>query len=96
MMISLTSIEKHLSMDGIITSSPNIEEQMLAFLTEFEVIKGQLKASTRHRLRDRFLRLLTNRAQHLKSIIGILVNHSYKLPQGIFLFLIVSYGFSLK
>ena len=96
MMIFLTSIEKHLSMDGIITSSPNIVGQMLAVLTDFEVIKGQLKAFTRHQLRDRFLRLLTNRALHLKHIIGILANHSYKLPEGIFLFFIVSYGFSLK
>jgi hypothetical protein len=73
--IALTSIE----------FGSYIEYQMLNLLAEFDVVKGQLKPSIRHLLRDRFLRLLEYRSNKLETIIRLLADHAFKLPQRMFL-----------
>jgi hypothetical protein len=60
---------------------------MLALLTAFEGIKGQLTPSTRLRLRDRFLRLLTNESHQLKTTIELLADYALKLSERICLFI---------
>jgi hypothetical protein len=83
--IALTSIEEHLSTDRSTEFGSYIEYQMLNLLAEFDVVKGQLKPSIRHLLRDRFLRLLEYRSNKLETIIRLLADHAFKLPQRMFL-----------
>ncbi|CAF3315715.1 unnamed protein product [Rotaria sp. Silwood2] len=54
---------------------------MLSLLAQFEVLKGQIKSSTRRQLREQFLRLTTNRSDNLTAIAVLLADHAYKLPQ---------------
>jgi hypothetical protein len=69
---------------------------MLALLIDFEGIKGQLTPSTRLRLRDRFLRLLTNESHQLKTTIELLADYALKLSERMFLYFIFSSSFSFK
>jgi hypothetical protein len=68
----------------MITSIDNVTSQMENLLVQFELVKGQIKPSDRHQLRDQFLRLATNRSENLKMLATRLANHAFKLPESMF------------
>jgi hypothetical protein len=57
---------------------------MMSLLAQFELVKGQINSSNRHQLRDRFLRLATNRSENLTTIPILLADHAFKLPESMF------------
>ncbi len=85
--ITLDSIEDQLNNKNVITSIDNVESQMKNLLVQFELVKGQIEPSDRYQLRDRFLRLATNRSENLTILATLLANHAFKLPESmLFLF----------
>ncbi|CAF3336899.1 unnamed protein product, partial [Rotaria sp. Silwood2] len=50
---------------------------MLSLLAQFEVLKGQIKSSTRRQLREQFLRLTTNRADDLTARAVLFAEQAY-------------------
>ncbi len=91
---TLISIEKQLNSNTNTKSISILKNQMLTLLTDFEGIKGQLTPSNRLRLRDRFLRLLTNESHELKTTIELLADYALKLSERMFLYFIFSSSFS--
>ncbi len=86
--ITLDLIEKQLNNNNMTNSLNDIESQMKNLLVQFELVKGQIKPSDRHQLRDQFLRLATNRSENLAIIATLLANHAFKLPESMFFLLI--------
>ncbi|CAF3349038.1 unnamed protein product [Rotaria sp. Silwood2] len=79
--IILNSIKTQLNNNDFTKSIDDIKNQMLSLLAQFEVLKGQIKSSTRRQFREQFLRLTTNRSDNLTAIAVLLADHAYKLPQ---------------
>ncbi len=85
--ITLDSIENQLNNNNVITSIDDVESQMKNLLVQFELVKGQIEPSNRYQLRDRFLRLATNRSENLTILATLLANHAFKLSESmLFLF----------
>ncbi len=84
------SIEKKLNRKTSTKSISILKNQTLALLSMVEVVKGRLTPSTRLLLRDRFLRLVTNESRELNTIIQLLADHSFKLPQRMFVYFVFS------
>jgi hypothetical protein len=86
--ITLDLIENQLNNKNVITSIDDVESQMKNLLVQFELVKGQIEPSDRYQLRDRFLRLATNRSENLTILATLLANHAFKLSESmLFLFL---------
>jgi hypothetical protein len=60
----------------------DIENQMANLDIQFEIAKSQLNPTLRHQLRDRFIRMATNRSEIIDAIALALANSTYKLPHG--------------
>ncbi len=82
--ITLDSIEKQLNNKNATTSIDDITNEMYNLLVQFEFVKGEIKPSDRYQLRDRFLRLATNRSENLTILATLLANHAFKLPESMF------------
>ncbi len=72
----------------MITSIDFVKSQMKNLLVQFELVKGQIKPSDRHQLRNQFLRLATNQSENLTMLATQLADHMFKLPESMFFLLV--------
>ncbi|CAF4515049.1 unnamed protein product [Rotaria sp. Silwood1] len=82
-LITLNSIKKQLNYNDITKSTDEIESQMLSLLAQLEIVKGHIKSSSRHQLREEFLQLITNQSDKLTSIAVLLDDHAFKFPHSL-------------
>ena len=81
-LLVVQSVERQLNQSKTNESIIDVKNQMATLDIQFEIEKGRLKPAIRRQLRDRFLRLATNRSEAIDAIALALANSAYRLAQG--------------